>query len=342
MSVNCLKELGTYIDLTEDEIEWNEKGKNTLPILISDNIIPLLKESAIRRQFVPTKEENEDTEGTLDPQQEVNYTREPRLIHRYKNRAAFLVTDRCFAYCRHCFRRRFAGSLVGAATKEEIINAAKYLKDHMEIKEVLLTGGDLFTLSDNKLDELFSIFKSYREDIIYRLCTRSLLSSPERFTPSLFKIIEKYNYGAPFYLMTQFNHPDEITEKAKEILKSFSYLAIPMMNQCVLLKGVNDSVEVQVKLCNKLIKNRVKPYYLFQGDLVKGTKHLRVALSKGLEIEEKMREELSGLSMPQYTLDLPEGGGKIILTKNHLKALNNGIWEIETPDGGIRHYPDDL
>lgn len=342
MSVNCLKELGTYIDLTEDEIEWNEKGKNTLPILISDNIIPLLKESAIRRQFVPTKEENEDTEGTLDPQQEVNYTREPRLIHRYKNRAAFLVTDRCFAYCRHCFRRRFAGSLVGAATKEEIINAAKYLKDHMEIKEVLLTGGDLFTLSDNKLDELFSIFKSYREDIIYRLCTRSLLSAPERFTPSLFKIIEKYNYGEPFYLMTQFNHPDEITEKAKEILKSFSYLAIPMMNQCVLLKGVNDSVEVQVKLCNKLLKNRVKPYYLFQGDLVKGTKHLRVALSKGLEIEEKMREELSGLSMPQYTLDLPEGGGKIILTKNHLKALNNGIWEIETPDGGIRHYPDDL
>ncbi len=342
MSINRLKELGTYIDLTEDEIEWNEKGKNTLPILISDNIIPLLKESAIRRQFVPTKEENEDTEGTLDPQQEVNYTREPRLIHRYKNRAAFLVTDRCFAYCRHCFRRRFAGSLVGAATKEEIINAAKYLKDHMEIKEVLLTGGDLFTLSDNKLDELFSIFKSYREDIIYRLCTRSLLSSPERFTPYLFKIIEKYNYGAPFYLMTQFNHPDEITEKAKEILKSFSYLAIPMMNQCVLLKGVNDSVEVQVKLCNKLIKNRVKPYYLFQGDLVKGTKHLRVALSKGLEIEEKMREELSGLSMPQYTLDLPEGGGKIILTKNHLKALNNGIWEIETPDGGIRHYPDDL
>ena len=341
MSINSIEKLKNYIDLTDSELSWDEEGDNTLPLLISDNIIPLLNIDAIRKQFVPTKEENEDTQGNLDPQKEESYTPSPRLIHRYKNRAAFLVTDMCFAYCRHCFRRRFAGSLKGPATKEEILKASGYLKEHNEIKEVLLTGGDIFTLSDDKLDELLSIFKEYRKDIVYRLCTRTLLSNPDRFTPSLFSILRKNSYGSPFYLMTQFNHPDEITTKAIKAIEEFAFLGIPIMNQCVLLKGVNDSVEVQVELCNKLLQNRIKPYYLFQGDLVKGTKHLRVALSKGLMIEEEMRKELSGLSMPQYTIDLPEGGGKVILTKDHIKGLKNNIWEFTTPDGDIRHYPED-
>lgn len=340
MAINSIEKLKSFVNLTEDELMWRENGGNTLPILISSNILSLLDNPAIKKQFVPTVEENNDTIGTLDPQLEEDYTPTSRLIHRYKNRAAFLTTDMCFAYCRHCFRRRFAGNLVGPAPREEIIEAAEYLQKHNEIKEVLLTGGDLFTLSDNKLDELLSILKEKREDIIYRLCTRSLLSNPDRFTDSLFKIIEKNNHGAPFFLMTQFNHPAEITSKASEILHSFALMGIPIMNQCVLLKDVNDSLNVQVELCNKLMINRAKPYYLFQGDLVKGTNHLRVSIKKGLELEKEMRKELSGLSMPQYTIDLPDGGGKVILTENHIKGLNNGIWEITTPEGEIRYYPD--
>ncbi len=339
MAITNLEELEKYICLTSDEREWDKNGKNTLPILISDNILPLLNEEAIRRQFVPSKAENDDTVGTLDPQEEHRYSITPRLVRRYKNRAAFLVTDSCFAYCRHCFRRRFSGSMVGPCSDEDIKNALSFLKEHMEIKELLLTGGDLFTLSNERLDYLLSSLKGAREDLILRLCTRALFSNPKRFTPELFKIIEKNNYGAPFYLLTQFNHASELTQDTKVAIRGFVKLGIPMMNQCVLLKGVNDTLEAQVELCNILLYNRIKPYYLFQGDLVQGTRHLRVALSDGLKLEEEMRENLSGLGMPQYTLDLPEGGGKIPLSKCYLKERNNDIWTIETPDGDIRHYP---
>lgn len=340
MAISSIEELKNIIELDEKELLWREDGGNTLPLLISDNVKSLLHIEAIRRQFVPSVEENNDTLGDLDPLQEENHTASARLIHRYKNRAAFLVTDNCFAYCRHCFRRRFTGTMIGKASKEEIQKAGSYLDNHPEIKEVLLTGGDMFTLSNSDIDYLLSTFKSYRSDIIYRLCTRALLSNPDRFDDGLFNIIKKNNIGAPYFLMTQFNHPDEITGKASIVLDRFAHLGIPMMNQCVLLKGVNDSVEVQVDLCNKLMVNRVKPYYLFQGDLVKGTRHLRVPLSKGLEIEKEMRIELSGLSMPQYTIDLPDGGGKVILTENHIRKLENGIWEFSTPEGKIRHYPE--
>lgn len=342
MSINNLKELSDYIDLTAEEMNWREDEENTLPILISDNIIPLLTLEEIRRQFVPSDKERADKLGDLDPQREEDYERTSRLIHRYKNRAALLVTDRCFAYCRHCFRRRFTGSMTGPIKNEEIDSIAEYLKEHKEIREVLLTGGDMFTLSDNALDNLLSKLKTAREDIIYRLCTRCLLSNPDRFTDNLFAILKKHNHGAPFYLMTQFNHPAEITEKAIAKLDGFLKLGIPLMNQCVLLRGVNDDLETQVELCNKLLYNRIKPYYLFQGDLVKGTAHLRVPLSEGLELEKKMRIELSGLGMPQYTIDLPDGGGKVILTENYIKGLDGNIWTIQTPEGEVRHYPEDL
>ncbi len=340
VTVTTLEELGKFIDLTENEKRWNENGPNTLPLLISDNIIPLLGIPAIRRQFVPSAEENEDTCGNLDPQKEKEYSVTPRFVRRYHNRAAFLVTDSCFSYCRHCFRRRFAGSMVGPCSDKDIDEAASFLKEHGEIKEVLLTGGDMFTLSDERLDYLLSTLKTAREDVIYRLCTRALVSNPLRFTPSLFSVIEKNSHGAPFYLMTQFNHPSEITGTAEEAIKGFVKLGIPMMNQTVLLRGVNDSVEVQAALSEKLLMNRIKPYYLFQGDLVKGTGHLRVPVSEGLKLEERMRIELSGLGMPVYTIDLPEGGGKVPLSKCYIKSLTSGIWTMITPDGETRHYPD--
>lgn len=340
MPITKLEELEKILTLREDEKNWDESGKNTLPLLISDNISTLLDREEVRRQFVPSALENSDTIGTLDPQEEGKHSVTPRLVRRYNNRAAFLVTDRCFAYCRHCFRRRFSGSMVGECSEKELEEVASFLKTHSEIKEVLLTGGDMFTLSDTSLDRLLSALKEAREDIIYRLCTRSLLSNPERFTSSLFSVIRRHNHGAPFYLMTQFNTEAEITEKAIYALKGFVELGIPMMNQAVLLKGVNDSVEAQKALCEKLLMNRIKPYYLFQGDLVEGTKHLRVPLSIGLEIEKGMRESLSGLEMPVYTIDLPEGGGKVPLSGSYLESLRDGIWTIKTPDGKIRHYPD--
>ena len=339
MAITSIEELEERITLSEEERKWKEDGENTLPLMISPHIMSLIGNNAIRRQFVPSVKENEDTIGTLDPLEEVSNSHEERLIHRYGNRAAFLVTDRCFSYCRHCFRRRFTGKLTGEADESEIRAAAAYLKEHREIREVLLTGGDMFTLSDGHIDTLLSIFKSERPDVIFRLCTRAVATCPERFTPSLFSVIGRNQKGAPFYLMTQFNHPIELTKASIDAVRGFLDLGIPAFNQTVLLNGVNDDIETQVKLANDLLMNRIKPYYLFQGDLVKGTSHLRVPIERGLELEKEMRKRLSGLAMPQYTIDLPEGGGKVILTHDYMLGKENGMYVFSTPEGGIRHYP---
>ena len=288
-----MEELGKILELTEDESGWDRTGGSTLPLLISDAIIPLLSVPAIRRQFVPSAKENQDTIGSLDPQEEAAHRGTDRLIHRYSSRAAFYTTDSCFAYCRHCFRRRFAGHLAGPASVEEIKAAAAYIASHPEIKEVLLTGGDLFTLSDSRIDAMLSIFKESCPSTIFRLCTS---------------------------------------------------MGIPAFNQSVLLKGVNDDAAVLKELSEKLLMARVKPYYLFQDDPVRGTAHFRVDIEDGLAIEKELRSELSGLAMPQYTADLPAGGGKVILTHGYYMGSEDEggrkRYAFETPDGGIRHYPE--
>ena len=339
-----MDELASLIELREDEKAWDISGESTLPLLISDDMVSLLPIEAIRKQFVPSQKENEDTIGSLDPQKEKEHQGTERLVHRYRNRAAFFTTDRCFAYCRHCFRRRFTGHLSGPANEKEIKEAAKYIKEHNEIREVLLTGGDIFTLSDEKIDSMLSIFKTSCPNVIFRLCTRSVAVYPERITENLIRIIKKHMYGAPFFLMTQFNHPAELTEKAVHAVSLFIDSGIPAYNQSVLLKGVNDDEKTLIELSDKLLMARIKPYYLFQGDPVRGTAHLRVSIERGLEIEKNIRKELSGLGMPQYTADLPQGGGKVILTHTYYKGsiTDNGKerYIFETPDGEMRYYPD--
>ena len=344
MAITTLEELKGIINLTEDEKAWDSDGASTLPLLISNDMIPLLSCDAIRRQFVPTAAENRDTIGFLDPQEEAKNQGTERLVHRYRNRAAFFTTDCCFAYCRHCFRRRFTGHLSGPATEKEINEAADYIAAHGEIKEVLLTGGDLFTLSDSRIDMMLSIFKGKCPNVIFRLCTRAVAVNPSRFTPSLMGIIKNHMKGAPFFLMTQFNHPVELTEKARKAVSMFVDAGIPAFNQSVLLKGVNDAEDVLIELSDRLLAARIKPYYLFQDDPVKGTSHFRVPIERGLEIEKNIRAELSGLGMPQYTADLPEGGGKVILTYSYYKGSvtkdGKERYLFETPDDELRYYPE--
>ena len=262
---------------------------------------------------------------SADPLAEVSHSVTGRLIHRYEHRAALLTTDRCFAYCRHCFRRRFTGLDSGPISDEEITKAASYLKEHREIYEVLLTGGDMFTLSNDRLEKLFDALKNAREDLVLRLCTRAVASCPSRFDDNLMALIEKYNHGGPFLLLTQFNHPRELNDESIKAVRKFLSLSIPAFNQSVLLKGVNDDADTLEELCNKLLYNRIKPYYLFQCDLVEGTEHLRVSVEKGLELEKELRKRVSGLAMPQYTIDLPEGGGKVILTTDYLEGRDGDM-----------------
>ncbi|MCK9286355.1 MAG: KamA family radical SAM protein [Sphaerochaetaceae bacterium] len=339
-----LEDISTILHLTDEELAWKENSFG-LPVLISPYYLSLIDpddpNDPIRRQVVPNCQEQFSMDSeSQDPLSEEKHMSVNRLIHRYPSRAAFLVTDVCATYCRHCFRRRFSGGTEGSASREDIMAAATYIAMHKQIKEVLLTGGDPLTLSDSRLDDLLSIFREQRPDIILRICSRIPVTFPQRITDDLIKMIKKHD-SAPFYLFTQFNHPREITEQSKRAIARFVDAGIPAMNQTVLLKGVNDSADILVELVEALVAIRVKPYYLFQGDLVGGTSHLRVDLEKGMALEQEMRQRVSGLAMPVYAIDLPDGGGKVPLGACYLEGRDaSGYWVFKTVEGLKRVYPD--
>ena len=343
MSISTIEQLEKRISLTQEEKAWKESPLS-LPLLITDYYMNLIDASDVkdplRRQVVPSSGENarvimEDP----DPLAELSNSKTERLIHRYESRAAFLATDICAQYCRHCFRRRFTGNMQGPATKEETEKAALYLKENPQITELLLTGGDPLTLSDSALKEMVGILREARPDLVIRICTRMVAVQPSRITDNLIDVFRSFK-TAPFYLMVQFNHPRELTEEAVKACAKFIDAGIPAMNQSVLLRGVNDSVPVLQELCNKLVFARIKPYYLFQGDLVSGTSAFRVPLEKGLEIERELRRRLSGLAMPVYAADLPQGGGKVPLCGSYIEGFDNGVWTFRTLEGEKRSYPD--
>lgn len=343
MSVKSLEELQNILNLTDAEKSWHE-SPISLPVLITDYYMNLIDkknpDDPLRKQVVPSSKENlnlnlEDN----DPLREETHSKGKRLIHRYTNRVAFLATDICFQYCRHCFRRRFTGNMQGKASKEEVLNTAEYLTKHPEIKEMLFTGGDVLTLSDNEIFEMLSTFRKANPKLIIRICTRACAVFPERITDNLIDVFKQLN-TAPFYLMTQFNHPRELTDQAVQAVAKFVDAGIPAMNQSVLLRGVNDNADVLEELSNKLLFARIKPYYLFQGDLVTGTGEFRVPLAKGMKLEKELRQRVSGLGMPAYTADLPDGGGKVPLSGCYVEGFENGVWNLRTLTGQLRSYPD--
>ena len=337
-----MTELEKVLNLTEEEKGWQESSVS-LPLLITPYYLSLIDpndpDDPLRRQVVPTVSENLEVGlETPDPLAEVDHSHGERLIHRYENRVAFLATDLCAQYCRHCFRRRFTGNMHGPATQKEVSEAASYLSEHEEIKEMLLTGGDILTLSDSELFSMIGAFRKANPSLVIRLCTRMPAVLPSRITDSLISGLKQFN-TAPFYLMVQFNHVRELTKEAVGAVAKFVDAGIPAMNQSVLLRGVNDSADALEELCNALVAARIKPYYLFQGDLVTGTSSFRVPLEQGMAIERELRNRLSGLAMPVYALDLPQGGGKIPLCGSYLESREDNMWKFRTPDGQTRLYP---
>lgn len=311
MPISTLEELKKTINLTEDELKWFEQKKESdLSFLIPDSFKTKLNIDAIRIQFVPNIHELDESVLTYDPQCEKDYTVCSYLVHRYKNRVAFTITDKCFGYCRHCFRRRFTSNS-SPCTYKDVEKVAEYLKKHDEVEEILITGGDPLTLSNEFLRSVFQILRSASPNLIFRLCTRALCVNPNRFDDELLSIMKNANEKAPMFLLTQFNSHHEFSDDVRVIAKKISNLGISMFNQSVLLKGVNDDKESIIKLCRELLLNRIKPYYIFQGDDVKGTEHLVTTLQKAFELECEVREELSGLEMPTFCKDRSKGAGKI-------------------------------
>lgn len=248
----------------------------------------------------------------------------------------FRVTDECALYCRHCFRRFYSGSSRGGYTPEQARNAAHYLSRHPEVRECILSGGDPLTLSTDRLERLLSTLRSARPDLLLRLATRFPAVAPQAVTDELVQLLRGFT---PLFVVTQFNHPRELTEQSSRALTALADGGIPVLNQSVLLRGMNDTAEVLAELFRGLTLQRVKPYYLFQADLAPGTAHFRVPLQKGFKVVAELRRHISGIAMPVYAVDLPGGGGKIPLTESYLIETLPGEYRFRSPDGGVYSYP---
>ncbi|MCR4939172.1 MAG: KamA family radical SAM protein [Treponemataceae bacterium] len=296
--------------------------------------------SSLNRQCTPAQAEKNVLEcETEDPLGARKYMVTPRLVRQYKNRCLLLTTCHCFSYCRFCFRRNFTGKTAAFISPEEIGRVTEWLSKHEEIQEILISGGDPLTVSDEKLESLFSELRKARPGILIRLCTRAPVFAPERFTPELLSLLKAFR---PLWVIPHINHPAEISaEWSAESYKCLFNIVdsgIPVQSQTVLLRGINDSLPVLTELFESLVKLGVKPGYLFQGDLAEGTGHFRVPLDEGVKLYNAMRKELSGLSLPVYAVDLPGGGGKVnIPATRFIRDGNN--WKYTDASGRAWFYP---
>lgn len=294
----------------------------------------------LRRQVVPTTAEQQTLPGELqDPLGEDAFSPLPRLVHRYKNRVLVVVTGECALYCRHCFRRRLTGDSFGEITETQIQDISRWLSLHPEVKELLLSGGDPLTLKDNKLFNIMDRFRLARPDIVFRLATRIPIVAPERITTLLARELGRRR---PLWVVIQVNHPRELSPEAVSALEKIQFQGLPVINQAVLLRGVNDNIDILEELSNALVRIAVKPYYLFQGDLAEGTGHFRLPMEEGLRLTEELRARVSGLGMPSYAVDLPGGGGKVPLGANYIQSRSNEGWKLKTPDGNEGLYKENL
>lgn len=274
----------------------------------------------IWKQCVPDKIELDDLEGFEDPLQEDAMSPVPNITHRYPDRALFLTTSQCGMYCRFCTRKRKVGNSDKISMKE-LESAFKYLEKHTEIRDVVMSGGDPLMLTDTMLEKILKRLRQIPHIEIIRIGSKMPCVLPHRITPKLVEMIKKYH---PIYVNTHFNHPWEITPESTKACEMLANAGIPVSNQAVLMKGVNDDAEVMKELFTKLLKIRVRPYYLYMADETRGANHFRTSLDKGLEIIEKLRGHTSGLAVPHFVIDAPGGGGKIPVIPQYLLHRGDG------------------
>lgn len=262
----------------------------------------------VRMQAIPSvKEVHKSEADLLDPLHEDEDSPVPGLTHRYPDRVLLLITDMCSMYCRHCTRRRFAGASDNAMPMERIDKAIEYIAKTPQVRDVLLSGGDALLVSDETLEYIISKLRAIPHVEIVRIGSRTPVVLPQRITPELVEMLKKYH---PIWLNTHFNHPKEVTPEAKRACELLANAGIPLGNQSVLLRGINDCVHVMKRLVHELVKMRVRPYYIYQCDLSMGLEHFRTPVSKGIEIIEGLRGHTSGYAVPTFVVDAPGGGGK--------------------------------
>jgi lysine 2,3-aminomutase len=305
--------LKKYIPLTPDEAEGVRKCLQSLRMAITPYYLSLINPSdpncPIRKQAIPTCNELVIKSADLvDPLHEDGDSPVPGLTHRYPDRVLILITDQCSMYCRHCTRRRFAGQTDRSLPMSQIDGAVEYIKDNHQIRDVVLSGGDPLTLSDDRLESILQKIRAIPHVEIIRIGTRTPVVMPQRITPILIEMLRKYH---PIWINTHFNHPDELTADSEAACATLADGGFPLGNQSVLLRGINDCVHVTRSLVKKLVRNRIRPYYIYQCDLSQGLSHFRTPVSVGVDIIEGLRGHVSGLCVPTYVIDAPGGGGKV-------------------------------
>ena len=271
-----------------------------------------------------------------DPLDEDGSSPVKNIVHRYPDRVLFLVTRCCAMYCRHCTRRRFVGEEDDPITADEIRNAISYIRETPEIRDVLISGGDPLMLSDEQLDSILSELRAIPHVDTIRIGTRVPVTMPMRITPELLSMLKKYH---PIWINTHFNHPKELTDSAIRACGQIVDTGIPLGNQSVLLKGINDHTDTMKELLLKLIRARVRPYYLYQCDLSEGLEHFRADIRTGIKIIQDLTGNISGYAIPKFVIDAPGGGGKIPINPEYIVSMDDKSIVMRNYCGQIYEYP---
>ena len=340
--VTSLAQLEQHLTLSEEERAGVLLSGNKLAMAITPHYFNLIEPDnpncPIRRQVIPRIEETwENDEEMEDPCGEDAHMPVPGLVHRYPDRVLFLVTDRCASYCRYCTRSRVVSGVGDQELETQFEAAFRYIEEHPEIRDVLLSGGDPLLFSESKLEKVLTRLHSIPHIQFLRIGSRVPIFLPQRITDSLCQMLQQFH---PLFISTHANHPKELTTEVKEGLDRLANHGIPVGNQSVLMRGVNDDVPTMRELVHKLLMCRVKPYYLYQCDLIRGSRHLRTAVSKGVEIIEGLRGHTSGYAIPQFVIDAPGGGGKIPVNPEYVIRMDSERVVIRNFEGRVFEYPE--
>ena len=341
---NCITtaaELGKYVNLTATERTEIERAGEQFRWAVTPYYVALMDRDdpncPLRLQQVPSIQELAEDIGVPDPLLEKSNSPVPSVVHVYPDRVAFKVTNVCPTYYRYCFREYFVGNVEEHHTREKMQEGIDYIRRTPAIRDVLVTGGDPLMLFDQRLEDLTSQLRGIDHVELIRTGSRTPCTLPQRIAPELCDLLSRYH---PIWLNTHFNHPDEITDEAAEACDRLTRAGVPVGNQTVLLKGVNDSVEVMTELVHHLLAIRVRPYYIYQCQILSGTAHLRTSIEKGLEIIDGLRGHTTGFGVPTYVLDTPFG--KVPLASQYIAGRGGDDVILRSWDGQLWREPNPI
>lgn len=342
-AVRSVEELARHLELSDDELAGARAAEaGGFPIAITPYYLALCDRTdpscPIRRQVVPSILEARTVPGDLrDPLGEEAHLVAPALVRRYPDRALLLVSDRCAVYCRFCTRSRMVGNGGGPRSLERLSEAFEYLERHPELRDVIVSGGDPLAMATDRLAAIVQRLRRIPSVETIRLATRVPVALPQRITSELLDALKPHH---PIWLMTHFNHPKELTAEARAGLRRLADAGFPVMNQTVLLRGINDDSRVLTELFRGLVRERARPYYLLQADPVRGSSHLRTPLSTGIRLLSELTGQVSGIALPKLIVDTPGGMGKVSVGPDWIVERRPGVTRFRTPHGGEVDYLD--